>query len=223
MNKILLIEDDLELGELIMSELTGFNVGVELIRTLEAAKESLMNFDYSLVLVDLNLPDGKGIELLEVAKNSEKNSNVPVLIMTGVNDVKTKVEAFAKGVEDYIVKPFDFLELKARIDRRLLKQSEFEKLEIGPITLDYHTQSVKLLGIKSPIYLTPREFKILHLLAKNPKQTYSREMILKKIWGEGIHVTNRTVDAHICYLRKKLDRYCHIIRSSAGEGYRFQA
>ena len=221
--KILMIEDDVELSNLVKASLELSGLAVETCSSMGAAIGKINSEGFSLILVDLNLPDGKGMDLLEQALTNEKNRHTPMIIMSANGDLSSKVDAFSFGAEDYITKPFHLLELRARVERRLAKQTEMDQLQAGPITLELHSQSIRLSGLKSPITLTPREFKILHLLAKNPKQTFSREMILDKIWGKDIHVTTRTVDAHICYLRKKLDRYCHVIRSSAGEGYRFQA
>jgi len=221
--KILMIEDDIELVELVKNSLELSGLTVETSNSMNHAIEKINNENFSLILIDLNLPDGKGMDLLEKALSNDMNRHTPMIIMSANTDLSSKVDAFSFGAEDYITKPFHLLELRARIERRLAKQVEMDQLEAGPITLELHSQSVRLSGLKSAVTLTPREFKILHLLAKNPKQTFSREMILDKIWGKDIHVTTRTVDAHICYLRKKLDRYCHVIRSSAGEGYRFQA
>jgi DNA-binding response OmpR family regulator len=219
--QLLMIEDEIELAGAVTYALESADLEITHATTLTEAMKRINEKQFSLILVDLHLPDGSGMEFIPALRINELNRHTPILIMTGDSELDRKVSAFAQGVEDYIVKPFHLLELRARVERRMAKQSEFETLVAGPVKLNLQTQTVELQGLKGPIYLTPREFKILHLLAKNPKITHSRDTILKKIWGDGIHVTNRTVDAHICYLRKKLEGYGNLIRSSAGEGYRF--
>jgi len=222
-NEILLIEDELDLATSVKTGLENEGMEVTHASSLAEAYQYISKKKFSLILTDLHLPDGKGMQFLPVLKLNDLNRHTPVLIMTGDSELENKLTAFSQGVEDYVVKPFHLQELGARMKRRLAKQDEFDTLEVGPVKLNLQNQTIELTGVKGTVYLTPREFKILHLLAKNPKITYSRETILKKIWGDGIHVTNRTVDAHICYLRKKLEKHGSLIRSSAGEGYRFQA
>jgi DNA-binding response OmpR family regulator len=220
-HKILIIEDEMDLAEAIKGGLEMAGMDVVHATNLADSYKAINQEDFSLILADLHLPDGQGMQFLPVVRMNDRNRHTPILIMTGDSELEKKVNAFSQGVDDYIVKPFHLLELRARVERRLSKQNEFEFLEVGPVRLNLQNQTVELSGVKGTIYLTPREFKILHLLAKNPKMTYSRDLILKKIWGDGIHVTHRTVDAHICYLRKKLENHGKLIRSSAGEGYRF--
>ena len=150
---------------------------------------------------------------------------MPFVFLTGNNDVGSKISAFSLGADDYIVKPFHLLELRARIENKLKKRNSGKEtfLTIGPFVFDVQYQKIKTQGGKMEFSLTAREFKILLLMGKNPERTFTREEILKKIWGENVYVTNRTIDAHICYLRKKLTPYSSCIESIPSEGYRFNA
>ena len=180
---------------------------------------------FSLIVIDIGLPDGDGFELFKQLRNLPNNKKTPVIFLTGDEDVNSKISAFSLGADDYIVKPFNTLELRARVERRLKKHMEDalngDHITAGPLVLEVSSQRLKIQGKKGYVSLTPREFKILLLLVKNPERIFTREFILNKIWGRDVFVTDRTVDAHICYLRKKLNKFSTYVQSVPGEGYRF--
>jgi DNA-binding response OmpR family regulator len=231
MHKILVIDDAEEVAVSVEAALGSSSINVDVAYTV---KEALMKTGaslYDLIIIDIMLPDGDGFDLLLKIRNLEGYAHVPVIFLTGREDVSSVVSAFSLGAEDYIVKPFHLLELRARVERRLVGSRETkmakaqtgsdDQIHAGPLLISPQSQRVKLKGKPDPIPLTAREFKILLLLVKSPDHVFSRKMILDKVWGSDITVTDRTVDAHICYLRKKLKECSGCIESVSGEGYRF--
>jgi DNA-binding response OmpR family regulator len=228
MQKILVIDDAEEVQLLVESALHSLELQIDSAYSVKEALEKTKENLYQLVVIDIALPDGNGFDLFLRMKNLAAFTHVPFIFLTSNEEVSSIVSAFSLGAEDYIVKPFRLLELRARIERRLRplasakkEGSEDGQVMAGELVLNLHSQRVKVQGKEEYFPLSPREFKILLLLAKNPDHVFSRKSILDKIWGEQVNVTSRTVDAHICYLRKKLNHFSPYIESIPGEGYRF--
>jgi DNA-binding response OmpR family regulator len=226
MQNVLLIDDDIEISTAVKESLIPLNINVEQCQNIQDGYTKLLEKQFSLILIDIHLPDGSGFDLYQKILSTEQFRTIPVVFLTANDDLGSKISAFSLGADDYVVKPFHLLELRARIERRLkskIPQSLInDHYSTGPFTFDLSSQTLKIAGNRQPISLTPREFKILLLLARNPNRIFSRDDILDKIWGKDIHVTDRTVDAHICYIRKKLENHSKMIRSLPGEGYRLQ-
>lgn len=227
MNRILVIDDAEDVQMLVRNSLHSLDVEVDSAYTVKEAIEMAGKTVYQLVVIDIALPDGNGLDLFLQIKGMNGYATVPTIFLTSNEDVSTVVSAFSLGADDYIVKPFRLLELRARIERRLQQTAPKKEatkegeLLAGKLVLNSYSQRVKIDGQNEPISLSPREFKILYLLARNPDRVFSRKTILDQIWGNHMDVTNRTVDAHVCYLRKKLDSFSPYIESVPGEGYRF--
>lgn len=167
---------------------------------------------FDIILLDISLPDGNGMRILPQLRNSTTYKNTPIIVVSGDADTLTKVAAFGVGADDYITKPLDVSELKARIEARLratqVQLSEKLKLEFLDIVVDKERMTVEVVSQNSEklrIDLTPIEFRILCLLINRPEMVFSRELIIERIWGVGRHITTRTVDAHISHLRAKLE------------------
>lgn len=228
MHKLLVIDDAEEVALLVES---AFNPDAYSIDAAYSAKEALQKTretQYSLVIIDIGLPDGNGLDLFLKLRSFPEYAKVPVVFLTSNEEVSSIVSAFSLGADDYIVKPFHLLELRARIERRLgpsaassVKTLDSSQVAAGDLVIHLNSQRVKVKGKNETIDLTAREFKILLLLVTHPDNVFSRKNILEQVWGEKINVTERTVDAHICYLRKKLNRYSGYIQSVPGAGYRF--
>jgi DNA-binding response OmpR family regulator len=227
MQKILVIDDAEEIAVSVEAALSSSSVGVDTAYTVKEALAKTAAFLYDLIIIDIMLPDGDGFDLLLKIRNLEGYAQTPVVFLTGREDVSSVVSAFSLGAEDYIVKPFHLLELRARVERRLIHREPKvapgtdDQIIAGQLIISPQSQRVKLRGKPDFIPLTAREFKILLLLVKSPDHVFSRKLILDKVWGSDITVTDRTVDAHICYLRKKLQQFSGYIESVSGEGYRF--
>ena len=222
---ILVIDDSEDVVIAVESALLPLGLGIETAGSVKEGLEKVSAEKYSLVIIDIGLPDGDGFELFQKVRTLPHYKKTPVIFLTANEDVTSKISAFSLGADDYIVKPFHLLELRARVERRLKKHLEEsmngDHITAGPLTLEVSSQRLKIQGKKGFVSLTPREFKILLLLVKNPERIFTREFILGKIWGKDVFVTDRTVDAHICYLRKKLSKYSTYVQSVPGEGYRF--
>lgn len=224
MKRILCVEDNSEMILLLQSILKTFSIDIA--RDLKEARQFLSKARYDLVTLDVSLPDGDGLEFLsELAALPELNST-PVFMLTAKDETAQKVSAFAVGADDYIVKPFEPNEFLARIENKLRKMSlqkkSFEDLSIGDLTILVPKQKVYLedQGIKIPIQLTSLEFRLLFHLVQNQGKILSRQYLLKEVWGENMHVTDRTVDTHIGHLRKKMNPSRVQIQTVVGEGYR---
>jgi DNA-binding response OmpR family regulator len=199
MIKILVIEDNKAISNLIRMNLSvvGYDVkpifdGIEALKLLESGEH------FDLAIVDIMLPGIDGFDLLSPLNERD----IPVIYLTAKNDVESKVRGLKGGAEDYIVKPFEILELLVRIEKVLERRGvaetaiRFENLEIY-----LEERVVKCNG--EPVYLKPREFDLLIMLAKNRNIAMSRERLLAEVWGINFMGETRTVDVHIAQLRKK--------------------
>ena len=188
---------------------------------LNKAKEN----NYDIILLDIMLPELSGFE---VCQQIREFSNVPIIMLTAKGDDMDKILGLEYGADDYITKPFNILEVKARIKaiiRRTSRTENAEKLlSYGDLKLNELYRRV-FIGDKE-INVTSREYELLELLASNPGKVYSREDLLETIWGSDYPGDERTVDVHIRRLREKLEsnpsepRY---VRTKWGTGYYFQA
>lgn len=194
----------------------------EAIRITESGRD---HFD--LILLDVSLPDGNGIRILPQLKEKLLPAIVPVIVLSADNDVLTKVAAFGVGADDYVSKPADPSELRARIEVRLrsVKSLMVEKSQVsyGDLTIDLDKMTVEILlkdSKREGLDLTPYEFKILRLLLSRPGQVYTREVIIDKVWGTDKFITARTVDAHVSHLRKKMVKSQIQIETVLSTGYK---
>lgn len=226
MRKVLLIEDSSEYQLLIRAALSdGFEVHAAL--TADDALKALIQTVYDIILIDVGLPGRDGLSLCEEIRRDTRLQATPILFVTGRKATADLVQGFAAGADDYIAKPFDPIELRARVEARLKRvtappnaQERFNKADL---VFSVPVQRVfQVVGGKErDLELTPNEFKILYQLVRNEGRTLSRAMILSEVWGENLHVVERTVDKHICSLRRKMGPTAHYIASVPGEGYMF--
>lgn len=227
MARILCVEDSQEFQIYLSSilkehTLTFVSSGYEALRLTENGRD---HFD--LVLLDVSLPDGNGIKILPRLKSTFSNRFVPIMILSSDNDIITKVAAFGVGADDYISKPPDSSELRARIEAKLRTAQflsvEKSTLEYSDIILDLDKMTVQILSKddrRENVDLTPYEFKILRLLLSRPGQVYGREVIIDRVWGIDKFITSRTVDAHVSHLRKKLIHSHVQIETVLSAGYK---
>lgn len=197
---------------------------VDQAKDLTQAREFLKINKYDLILLDINLPDGNGVEFCQEIGNSQDLNLCHILMVTGENAVTTKVTSFHLGVEDYLTKPYSPLELRARAER-LLKRKHFETnyLHAPNLRLDLNLQLAQVLDCENwvVLQLTGKEFQILKFLLENRDQTLSRDRILDKVWGVGTFIGDRVVDTHISSLRKKLGSQSVYLINLRGFGYRW--
>ncbi len=217
--KILVIEDDSAISELICMNLeaAGYEVlpvldGLMAEKFLRSGKEK----NTALALVDVMLPGKDGFALMEDLQKAQ----IPVIYLTARDDVISKVHGLKSGAEDYIVKPFEVLELLVRIEKVLKRTGRSqEKIQIRDVLIDLKEHSVTKSGEK--VQLKPMEYELLVTLAKSKNVAFSREELLNRLWGTDYVGETRTVDVHIGQLRKKLDFY-DVIRTISKTGYRLE-
>jgi len=226
-NIVLLIEDSKEIHKMVKIGLQGI-VKLTIANSILEAKELLNQKDFfpGLILLDINLPDGSGINFCQELNADKKLSEIPLFFLTSDTDISTKVLGFSLGADDFIVKPFDPIELKARVESKLKKQSILNQnssvYEWESIKINCSTQITQILKPKKKnIDLTALEFKILSYFAKQPEVVIPRDDILNEVWGKDIHVYPRSVDTHVSKLRKKLGNDFDFIKSIHGIGYKF--
>ena len=206
MSKILIIEDEVAIADLEKDylELSGFDVQIEYAG--DKGLTRALKEDFDLIVLDLMMPRLDG---LEACTKIREFSQVPIIMLTAKSEDMDKLLGFEHGADDYLTKPFNILELKARI-RALLrragaakKQEPEQKLVCGHITLDRSSRSASREDV--PVDLTAKEFDLMELLMRNPNRVYSRETLLDAIWGYDVSSEIRTVDVHIRRLREKLE------------------
>ena len=199
MTKILVIEDNQAISSLICMNLSvvGYNVqpifdGLDALKLLESEAQ------FDLAVVDIMLPGMDGFDLLSPLNERD----IPVIYLTAKNDVESKVRGLKGGAEDYIVKPFEILELLVRIEKVLMRRGHKETvMRLGDLEIFLEERMIKLS--QEAIYLKPQEFDLLVVLAKNRNIAMSREKLLAEAWGIDFMGETRTVDVHITQLRKK--------------------
>ena len=219
---LLVIEDDARLSRLLKRLLTQDRHIVETAMTAEDGLEvATSSLELDAVILDVGLPDKSGFE---VARTLRKNgSQVPILMLTARDSVSDRVEGLDAGADDYLVKPFAYEELLARL-RALARRPPSRKsaaLKAGPIELDETTRRVTVSG--KPIDLSQREFSILECLLRRPGQVLSRDQLLDYAWPYGVALTPNTVEAYIHLLREKLGADAAInVETVRGVGYRLR-
>lgn len=218
MNKILLIEDDPSLGPALKKTLEQNSYEVHLCQNLSSAREKTFS-NYNLVLLDWMLPDGQGIDLLK-----DIGGSVPVIMLTARADLIDKVLGLESGASDYLTKPFEPRELIARIRVQLRQPTKsaddpLEEFKTDHITFNLSERKIFFKG--EEMIFTKMEFDLLYLLARNPKQIFSREKLLDKVWGYENYPTTRTVDTHVLQIRQKLTN--DVIETIRGVGYKFNS
>jgi DNA-binding response OmpR family regulator len=210
-HSLLIVEDDGPTAAFLADNLAadGFSVA-----TATGAGEGLRAIEVrhpSLVLLDLALEDGSGLDLLDRVRAadgmaSRLDPDLPVIVLTGRASEADRVRGFARGADDYLVKPFHYGELLGRV-RAVIRRAEGRPqrgiVRVGELTLDPVTRAVRLGG--RPVHLSAKEFALLQALAEEPTRVRSKNELLRNVWGYISIGQTRTVDAHACRLRKKLD------------------
>ncbi len=216
-NRILVVEDDESINRVIVKNLTSAGYAVaSYMDGAEAAKAVSTDEDFDLALLDVMLPGIDGFDLMGYMKHAD----IPVIYLTAKNDVDSKVRGLRDGAEDYIVKPFEVLELLVRIEKVLERTGKMRQiLDVGDLSINLLERSVRKDG--EEILLKPMEYDLLVMLAKNKNIALSRERLLHGVWGVEFQGETRTVDVHIAQLRKKLD-LTDRIKTISKIGYRLE-
>lgn len=220
MSKILIVEDDRRIGDLLSKNLAQSNYEVTCANNFREAK-ALNHRDFDLVVCDLLLPDGNGLEFCKLIKS--RHSQLPVVILTALGTTDEKLVGFDAGADDYMVKPFEMRELLARIKVLLRRyQSKEDKpkwLQYADLKIDLETMAVSRAG--KPIQLTPKEFKLLVYFLENPERVLDRVEIAEKVWQVRFDTGTNFIDVYVTYLRKKVDKSFEtkLIHTKQGVGF----
>ena len=219
-HSILLVEDEAKLGQIVRDELKRQGYQVDLAVDGKEAENFFRLKTYSIILLDVNLPYKSGLELCKDFRMA--NKTVPIVMLTAIGQIQDKIEAFDLGADDYVVKPFHFEELFARVKallKRTDKPAEDEKIIVEDLTIDMKNKSVSRGDIQ--INLTAKEFTLLTLLARNRDRVISKQEILEKVWDLSFDTGTNTIEVYISFLRNKIDKpFDHkLIHTKPGFGY----
>lgn len=228
MQRILIVDDEPALGEMLRERLERDGFGVRVVLTGEAALSELDQSAYDLLLLDIGLPGIDGLETLRQLRAHQHD--LPVIILTARGDEIDRVVGLELGADDYVVKPFSVRELAARVRALLRRTAEVTRLRAqlgetpaGPAGLELDLPRRRAFFRGEQLELRPREFDLLALLAAHPGQVFTREALLRQVWGYDDYVDARTVDVHVRRLRAKLnavDPAAQIILTEWGVGYK---
>jgi len=220
---ILLVEDEIAMAALLRQGLEEEGYTVEWVLTGEEALARLEHLEPALLVLDVRLPGMDGVEVCRQVR--QRWPDLPVLMLTALDDVENRVRGLRAGADDYLSKPFAFEELLARIEallRRSKRQPTRHLLRDGPLTLDLNARTATC-G-ERPLSLTPREFDLLAYLMQHPRRAISRLQIYREVWGHDFDHGTSLLEVYISYLRRKLQEagcpgYIATVR---GVGYRYE-
>ena len=222
---ILVIEDEPDIRKNLEYNLSREGFKVSSAGSLKDGLKSLDSNTYSLILLDLMLPDGSGLDLCKKIKSNSSLESIPIIILTAKDDEVDKVVGFELGADDYVTKPFSVRELILRI-KAVLKRGQKDSNEIveverqfGDLRIDIESHEVHVDS--KLVELTALEFKLLNELVDKRGRVQSRDQLLSEVWGYNAEVTTRTVDTHIKRLREKLGPMGKYVQTIRGVGYKF--
>ena len=220
--KILAIDDEKDILLLLKYNLESEGY---IVKTASSGKEGLdiaSEYNPDLILIDIMMPEIDGIETCRKLREIEKFQSTFILFLTARVEEYSEVAAFDAGGDDYITKPIKPRALLSRINSFYKRKSSVDNsknvIEIENLSIDKDSYVVKVDG--NEVFFPKKEFELLHFLATNPKKVFSRESLLRNIWGADVHVVARTVDVHIRKIREKLGQ--DFISTIKGVGYKFK-
>ena len=223
-DKILIVEDEPDIRSTLEYNLHRDNFQTESVGNLLDAEKILSTTNISLILLDLMLPDGSGLDLCRKLKADQSTNSIPIIILTAKDDEVDKVVGFELGADDYVTKPFSVRELilriKAILKRKIQKPEVTEvEREFGELRIDSDSHEVFVNG--EEVSLTALEFRLLKQLVDRRGRVQTRDQLLSDVWGYSADITTRTVDTHIKRLREKLGPIGKYVQTIRGVGYKF--
>lgn len=219
--RILLAEDEPKLGQIVQEELTRRGYHIDLAYDGLVAQKLFHLHNYSLVLLDVQLPYKNGLALCKEFRGAKKG--IPIIMLTSLGEIENKIDAFELGADDYLVKPYHFDELLARIKVFLKRSDTFtppgEKMVISDLEVDFINKTVTRAN--TIINLTSKEFALLALLTKAEGKIISKQEIQEKVWGLSFDTGTNTIEVFISFLRNKIDKAFDkkLIHTKPGFGY----
>jgi two-component system OmpR family response regulator len=218
--RLLLVEDDIKIAQFVVNGLKEAGFAVDHAANGEDGLHLALTEPYDIAVVDLMLPKVDGLTLIEEVRRN--NINTPVLILSAKRSVDDRVKGLKTGSDDYLVKPFAFSELLARVQaliRRSTQVTAPSELKVADLTLDLNAR--KVFRADEEIFLQPLEFSLLEYLMRNAGRVVSKTMIMEHVWDYNFSPQTNVVEARICYLRDKIDKNFvrKLIHTVRGAGY----
>ncbi|WP_299549163.1 response regulator transcription factor [uncultured Helicobacter sp.] len=215
---VFVLEDDPNILELVLYALKSQNIQAQGFLEIKTFKEALKTTLPQILVLDVMLPNASGFEILKDIKTNSSTQELPVLMLTALNNEFDKVKGLDLGADDYITKPFSVMEFLARVRAILRRNKESDTICYGILELSYTTRNVKVS--EKSVALTLKEFELLGFLLKNQNRAFSRDELLEILWGYSYSSESRTIDIHIKTLRKKLGVAGKYIKTIRGVGYK---
>ena len=214
--RVLLIEDDAGLGEAVRDHVASDGHAVDWVRRLEDAEAARSGVTFDLILLDLGLPDGRGVDFLRRLRKG--GDTTPVIILTAMDQISSRIEGLNSGADDYLVKPFDLSELSARLlaVARRYGGNPNPLIVVGPLEIDIAHRMVTRKGVRADI--SQREWAVLERLLRRPGAVISKTQLEDSLFEFGAEVESNAVEVYISRLRRKLGS--EVITTVRGLGYR---
>ena len=225
--RVLVIEDDESTATFLADNLTADGYGVWVVDTVEEAVRAIERRGPDVALLDLALGESSGLAVLDFVRTGDGlagrvDRGLPVIVLSGLGSEVERLRGFRRGADDYVVKPFSYPELVARMQavlRRAAGRPVRGLIRLGDLTIDAVGRRVEVGG--SPVALSTREFDLLQALAREPSRVFSKRELLRDVWGFAAPGSSRTVDTHACRLRQKLSGGARpYVLTVRGIGYR---
>ena len=221
---ILIVEDEPDIRKNLKYNISREGFDVITAGSLSESEEIVNSNSISLIILDLMLPDGSGLDLCKKFKSNSKTESIPIITLTAKDDEVDRVVGFELGADDYVTKPFSVRELILRI-KAVLKRGQTKKevveveRQFGDLSMDIESHEVYVNN--DEIDLTALEFRLLRHLVDRRGRVQSRDQLLSDVWGYSAEITTRTVDPHIKRLREKLGPMGKYVQTIRGVGYKF--
>lgn len=224
-SKILLVDDEKDIVEFLEYNLV--QEGFEVITANDGIGAiQKMNEKPDLIVLDIMMPKLDGYEVCKRIRENKAYTEIPVIFLTAKGAEADEIKGLELGASDFIKKPISPKKLIARVNSNLRKSSKDQvslpvKIQIGPLIIDREKYVIHINGNET---VFPRkEFELLYFLANNPGKVFSRDALLKTVWGVDVYVVDRTVDVHVRKIREKLEEFSDLIETIKGVGYRFKS
>ena len=219
--KLLLLEDDAVLSKEIKDFFNSKSIAIDTVFDGDLFFRQIKNNQYDIYLLDINVPKINGLDICKKIRETDKNT--PILMLTAFGEIEDKIDAFQKGADDYLVKPFHLEELYIRslslFRRKESPQNKEDIIEIGDLVINLTEKSV--LRNNETINLTPKEFKLLQILSNANGRVVSKQQIADELWDYHIETNQNTIEVYVNFLRTKIDKKfdSKLIHTKIGYGY----
>ncbi len=217
--RVLLVEDAAGLGEAVREQIADDGHAVDWVQRLEQARNSARTTVYDLILLDLMLPDGRGLDFLRQQRSA--GDATPVIILTAQDQISDRIAGLNAGADDYLVKPFDLFELSARVAAvaRRYSGNPNPQIKLGDVQVDMSARTVQRAG--ATVDLTAREWALFEAFVQRPSALLSKSQLEDRLYAFGAEIESNTIEVYISRLRKKLGR--ELIETVRGMGYRLMS